>query len=101
MQKGETAAMLLSSSSSYQTSDVGSSRQPSGSLFTIFLTAPLQAFCLLLGISGADIDTVSITLTLSLFFSEKYKLFSFPRAFMEGNCFRIHITRLRSCFPVY
>ncbi|KAK9911520.1 hypothetical protein M0R45_035421 [Rubus argutus] len=57
IQKGETAAMLLSSSSSYQTSDVGSSRQPCGSLFTIFLTAPLQAFCLLLSISGTDIDT--------------------------------------------
>ncbi|KAM5550958.1 hypothetical protein ABKV19_027352 [Rosa sericea] len=56
VQKGETAAMLLSSSSSYQASDVSSSRQPSGSLFTIFLTAPMQAFCLLLGISGTDID---------------------------------------------
>ncbi|KAM5550845.1 hypothetical protein ABKV19_027279 [Rosa sericea] len=56
VQKGETAAMLLSSSSSYQASDVGSSRQPSGSLFTIFLTAPMQAFCLLLGVSGTDID---------------------------------------------
>ncbi|KAE9463020.1 hypothetical protein C3L33_05072, partial [Rhododendron williamsianum] len=35
-----------------------SSRHPSGSLFTSFLTAPLQAFCLLLGISGPDVDTV-------------------------------------------
>ncbi|KAM1034612.1 hypothetical protein ACFX2A_038869 [Malus domestica] len=34
-----------------------SSRQSSGSLFTIFLTAPVQAFCLLLGISR------SLTLT--------------------------------------
>nr|XP_011470551.1 PREDICTED: protein SCAI [Fragaria vesca subsp. vesca] len=56
VQKGETAAMLLSSSFSYQASGVGSSRQPSGSLFTLFLTAPMQAFCLLLGMSGADID---------------------------------------------
>ncbi|KAB2627019.1 protein SCAI-like [Pyrus ussuriensis x Pyrus communis] len=55
VQKGETAAMLLSSSSSYHTT-LGSSRQSSGSLFTIFLTAPVQAFCLLLGISGSDID---------------------------------------------
>ncbi|XP_050111250.1 uncharacterized protein LOC126589856 isoform X2 [Malus sylvestris] len=55
VQKGETVAMLLSSSSSYHTT-LGSSRQSSGSLFTIFLTAPVQAFCLLLGISGSDID---------------------------------------------
>ncbi|KAL6129283.1 hypothetical protein ACLB2K_072635 [Fragaria x ananassa] len=48
--------MLLSSSFSYQASGVGSSRQPSGSLFTLFLTAPMQGFCLLLGLSGADID---------------------------------------------
>ncbi|XP_050385337.1 uncharacterized protein LOC126801897 [Argentina anserina] len=57
VQKGETAAMLLSSSFSSQASGVGFSRQPSGSLFTLFLTAPMQAFCLLLGMSGADIDT--------------------------------------------
>ncbi|KAL6289538.1 hypothetical protein ACE6H2_007048 [Prunus campanulata] len=56
VQKGETPAMLLSSSSSYHIAAIGSSRQSSGSLFTIFLTAPLQAFCLLLGISGSDID---------------------------------------------
>ncbi|KAM1811410.1 hypothetical protein ACFX11_028313 [Malus domestica] len=55
VQKGETVAMLLSSSSSYHAT-LGSSRQSSGSLFTIFLTAPVQAFCLLLGISGSDID---------------------------------------------
>ncbi|KAM2547263.1 hypothetical protein PS2_018928 [Malus domestica] len=56
VQKGETVAMLLSSSSSYHAT-LGSSRQSSGSLFTIFLTAPVQAFCLLLGISH------SLTLT--------------------------------------
>ncbi|XP_070677862.1 uncharacterized protein [Malus domestica] len=56
VQKGETVAMLLSSSSSYHAT-LGSSRQSSGSLFTIFLTAPVQAFCLLLGISR------SLTLT--------------------------------------
>ncbi|ONI21973.1 hypothetical protein PRUPE_2G099200 [Prunus persica] len=56
VQKGETPAMLLSSSSSYPFASIGSSRQSSGSLFTIFLTAPLQAFCLLIGISGSDID---------------------------------------------
>ncbi|CAN6697649.1 unnamed protein product [Malus baccata var. baccata] len=55
VQKGETVAMLLSSSSSYHAT-LSSSRQSSGSLFTIFLTAPVQAFCLLLGISGSDID---------------------------------------------
>ncbi|KAG5565287.1 hypothetical protein RHGRI_001246 [Rhododendron griersonianum] len=58
VEKGEPAAMLLSPNS-YPTvpSAVDSSRHPSGSLFTSFLTAPLQAFCLLLGISGPDVDT--------------------------------------------
>ncbi|KAA8515768.1 hypothetical protein F0562_018621 [Nyssa sinensis] len=56
-EKGEPAAMLLSpSSSSLIPAAVDSSRHPSGSLFTIFLTAPLQAFCLLLGFSGSDIE---------------------------------------------
>lgn len=52
---------MLLSPNSYPTvpSAVDSSRHPSGSLFTSFLTAPLQAFCLLLGISGPDVDTVS------------------------------------------
>ncbi|XP_058211996.1 uncharacterized protein LOC131324161 [Rhododendron vialii] len=58
VEKGEPVAMLLSPNS-YPTvpSAVDSSRHPSGSLFTSFLTAPLQAFCLLLGISGPDVDT--------------------------------------------
>lgn len=29
-----------------------------GSQFTMFLTAPVQAFCLLIGISGTNIDKV-------------------------------------------
>ncbi|MCI44869.1 protein SCAI-like, partial [Trifolium medium] len=32
------------------------SHSSNGSVFTMFLTAPLQAFCLLLGFSGTDID---------------------------------------------
>lgn len=47
-EKGEPAALLLSPSSS------SIMPHPNGSLFTSFLTAPLQAFCLLLGISGSD-----------------------------------------------
>lgn len=52
-EKGEAVAMLLSPSSS---SCEHSSHQSSGSLFTCFLAAPLQAFCLLLGISGSDME---------------------------------------------
>ncbi|KAF3447575.1 hypothetical protein FNV43_RR12762 [Rhamnella rubrinervis] len=55
-EKGETAAILLSPSTSYRSTTFDSSHHPSGSLFTIFLTAPLQAFCLLLGISGSDVE---------------------------------------------
>ncbi|RZC19937.1 protein SCAI-like [Glycine soja] len=53
-EKGESVAMLLSPSCSPALSDC--SHNSNGSLFTMFLTAPLQAFCMLLGLSGTDID---------------------------------------------
>ncbi|KFK37789.1 hypothetical protein AALP_AA3G029300 [Arabis alpina] len=56
-EKGEPAALLLSPSHTPPLISVDFSRQPSGSLFTIFLTAPVQAFCLLIGISGSDVET--------------------------------------------
>ncbi|KAF8412803.1 hypothetical protein HHK36_000773 [Tetracentron sinense] len=55
-EKGEPTAMLLSPSSPSPTAAVGSSRHATGSQFTMFLTAPLQAFCLLLGFSGSSIE---------------------------------------------
>ncbi|XP_039028388.1 protein SCAI [Hibiscus syriacus] len=55
-EKGERAALFLSPSCSFPISTSDSSRHSVGSLFTIFLTAPLQAFCLLLGISGSDVE---------------------------------------------
>lgn len=57
-EKGEPAAMLLSPSSSIPIAGADVSRSPCGSLFTIFLTAPLQAFCLLLGVPGSEIEMV-------------------------------------------
>ncbi|KAL3537177.1 hypothetical protein ACH5RR_000543 [Cinchona calisaya] len=56
-EKGEPVAMLLSPTASLPISAMDSSRQPSGSSFTNFLTAPLQAFILLLGFTSADIET--------------------------------------------
>ncbi|XP_062199208.1 uncharacterized protein LOC133901749 [Phragmites australis] len=56
-ERGETAAMLLSPSSrSSATGFSGDSSRHSGSQFTMFLTAPLQAFCFLIGNNGMDID---------------------------------------------
>ncbi|OMP05804.1 hypothetical protein COLO4_08540 [Corchorus olitorius] len=55
-EKGERAALLLSPSCSFPIGATDSSRHSIGSLFTIFLTAPLQAFCLLLGISSSDVE---------------------------------------------
>lgn len=52
--KGELVAMLLSPRSS---SPIHDTCQPGGSQFTSFLTAPLQAFLILLGFSGSDIQT--------------------------------------------
>ncbi|GAA0170733.1 hypothetical protein LIER_24931 [Lithospermum erythrorhizon] len=55
-EKGELIAMLLSPQTSLSLPSVESSRHQSGSPFTSFLTAPLQAFILLIGFSGSDID---------------------------------------------
>lgn len=57
-EKGEPAALLLSPSHTPPLISADFSRQPSGSLFTIFLTSPVQAFCLLSGISASDMETV-------------------------------------------
>uniref|UniRef100_A0A803Q4A2 RNase H type-1 domain-containing protein n=1 Tax=Cannabis sativa TaxID=3483 RepID=A0A803Q4A2_CANSA len=54
--KGEMAAILLSPRSSYHCTSTGSPLHSTGSLFTVFLTAPLQAFCLLLCISDSDVE---------------------------------------------
>ncbi|KAE9611167.1 putative protein SCAI [Lupinus albus] len=55
-QKGESVAMLLSPSCSPPIAS-NYSHHSNGSLFTMFLTSPLQAFCLLIGLSGTDIDS--------------------------------------------
>ncbi|KAI4353768.1 hypothetical protein L6164_002696 [Bauhinia variegata] len=55
-EKGESVAMLLSPNCSPPIASSDCSRHSNGSVFTMFLTAPLQAFCLLLGLSGSDID---------------------------------------------
>lgn len=57
-EKGEPAAILLSPMTSLPLPFVESSRQPSGSLFTSFLTAPLQTFILLAGLIGSDVEKV-------------------------------------------
>ncbi|XP_020240785.1 protein SCAI [Asparagus officinalis] len=57
-EKGETAIMLLSpiSRAPSMVASTDSTRYQHGSQFTMFLTAPVQAFCLLVGMSGMDID---------------------------------------------
>ncbi|GKV07495.1 hypothetical protein SLEP1_g19262 [Rubroshorea leprosula] len=55
-EKGEKAALLLSPSCSIPTAAGISSRHSIGSLFTIFLTAPLHAFLFVLDIPGSDIE---------------------------------------------
>lgn len=57
-EKGESVIMLLSPAMSLPIPTVDSSRQLSGSSFTSFLTVPLQAFVLMLGFTGSDIDMV-------------------------------------------
>lgn len=60
-EKGEPAAILLSPVTPLST--VESSKQPSGSLFTSFLTSPLQTFALLVGFTGSEVDKVSFLLS--------------------------------------
>lgn len=61
-EKGESAALLLSPKSDLASlitgSDIAFRHDQNGSLFTIFLTAPLQAFCLLLGVSNSNMVKV-------------------------------------------
>lgn len=64
-EKGEPAAMLLSSSNTSHTVAADYSRH--GSLFTLFLTAPLHAFCLLLGISASDVEMVMVQSLVMLY----------------------------------
>ncbi|XP_039124231.1 protein SCAI [Dioscorea cayenensis subsp. rotundata] len=57
-EKRETIAMLLSPISQLIGTDFApdSMRHQHGSYFTLFLTAPLQAFCLLVNISGMNME---------------------------------------------
>lgn len=58
--------MLLSPSSrSAAVGFSGDSTRHTGSQFTMFLTAPLQAFCFLIGNNGADINRVLILVMLT------------------------------------
>ncbi|KAG7026104.1 Protein SCAI [Cucurbita argyrosperma subsp. argyrosperma] len=66
-ERGEPAAMLLSSCNASHASAAEYSRH--GSMFTLFLTAPLQAFCVLLGISGSDVEMVAFNKAEKVLFS--------------------------------
>ncbi|XP_019187678.1 PREDICTED: protein SCAI [Ipomoea nil] len=55
-EKGESVAMLLSPTTSFPLPAMDTSRQPNQSSFTIFLAAPLQAFTLMLGFTGSDVE---------------------------------------------
>ena len=54
-EKGERAAILLSPVTS---PTVESSQRSSGSLFTSFLTTPIQTFALLVGFTGYHVEKV-------------------------------------------
>uniref|UniRef100_A0A5B6YMT1 Protein SCAI n=1 Tax=Davidia involucrata TaxID=16924 RepID=A0A5B6YMT1_DAVIN len=55
-ERGETAALLLSPLKPALKSPTGADVTQSGSQFTMFLTAPLQAFCQLVGLTTSDND---------------------------------------------
>ncbi|KAL9262343.1 SCAI-like protein [Drosera capensis] len=55
-EKGVFAILLLSPRSTPSIATADLSHQNNGSLFTMFLTTPIQAFCHLLGISASAVD---------------------------------------------
>ncbi|KAM0052383.1 putative protein SCAI [Helianthus debilis subsp. tardiflorus] len=59
-EKGEPVAILLSPALSFPLHGAIDPPLPSGSQFTSFLTVPLQAFVILLGFSGSDIQTENL-----------------------------------------
>ncbi|XP_012081621.1 protein SCAI homolog [Jatropha curcas] len=56
-ERGEPAALLLSPLKPAFKNLSGVDRTQNGSQFTFFLTAPLQAFCQMVGLSSGDADT--------------------------------------------
>ncbi|KAJ0612011.1 putative protein SCAI [Helianthus annuus] len=59
-EKGEPVAILLSPALSFPLHGAIDPPLPGGSQFTSFLTVPLQAFVILLGFSGSDIQTENL-----------------------------------------
>lgn len=60
-ERGEPVALLLSPlKPSLENPSADDAAALNGSQFTFFLTAPLQAFCQMLGLSSADPDPVSL-----------------------------------------
>lgn len=58
-ERGETAALFLSPMRpAFKNSSIGDATN-NGSQFTYFLTAPLPAFCQMVGLSASDTDAVS------------------------------------------
>ncbi|XP_020581308.1 LOW QUALITY PROTEIN: protein SCAI homolog [Phalaenopsis equestris] len=74
-EKGETMAMLLSPKS--QAPAMGatseSPRNQNISQFTLFLTAPVQAFCILLGVSGVNLEMETYNDAEELLLSSLYE----------------------------
>jgi len=59
-ERGEPVAMLLSPlKPSFENPSTDDTEALNGSQFTFFLTAPLQAFCQMLGLSNTKPDPVS------------------------------------------
>lgn len=58
-ERGETAAILLSPLRPVFKNPLDVDTVRSGSQFTFFLTAPLPAFCEMVGLSPANLDLVS------------------------------------------
>lgn len=92
-EKGEPAALLLSpriASAMPGVESIGN-----GGQFTYFLTAPMQAFCQLAGITS-DIDSVCSF----IFWSRVFSRYLFRRSNFYGFVFRIHMLMRRTYFSL-
>lgn len=63
-ERGEPSALLLSPSKPSFKSPPNVDATENGSQFTLFLTAPLLAFCQVVGLSASDRETVSFQQSL-------------------------------------
>ena len=98
-ERGEPAALLLSPLKPAFKNLSAVDTSHCGSQFTFFLTAPLQAFCQMVGLTSADSDMVSCWPKFLNFYDNLLIPICSPMA--NGTAFRIFTMMLRRYSPLH